>query len=73
MRKNIEEAWGAFVSGRKYTGSRGTLNVHDGILHSYRMPIAWRNAAGEVVLTSEPSPSVTTSRHINAVRRLMKK
>ena len=71
MRKNIQEAFEAFSSGRSYTGGKGTISVRGNVILSYAMPIAWRNEDGTITVTSSAAPSQTTRCHVNGIRRLV--
>ena len=69
MRKNIKQAFSALINQKSFSTKNQSLSVKDTVLYSYRMPIAWMEN-DKVMITDQPSPSKTTSCHINGVKFL---
>jgi len=66
---NISECIHKFHEGAE-SGKSGNVSFRDGVLYSYRMPIAWRREGKPtLVRSSRDSPSVTTTSHISAAGR----
>lgn len=70
MRKNIKQAFQSLVSGKSFCTKNGSLSVRDNVAYSYQMPIAWLVNGNQVNVTSEKSPTKTTTQHVNGFKVL---
>jgi len=75
MRKNILKVIDAFKAGKSANGdSKRTCHTDGRVLYSYRMPIAWYDELGNVVVVPyDAGPSRTTKSQIRACQTELKR